>query len=271
MKDLQSHVRSVDDLQKLCYDMGDVVLNLFDDDIERMFSYKGDDHQGVACVVLSYKGKYIWLYECFGSCSGCDDWIDGGTVNCTAILSRIVGNINNNIAKDLQDITFPYETDYIDRGFLYHWVEFANRWGFLESSQKKGSEIKKLRELEYNTEQDRIQEEAARNMRLAEEQERKRKLAFGKELMKDLEDSIAFFDNKVRGSWFIERRPAKIRLLGYCVKELNQSVYYSSNTDIDYKKYLDLRGKAIAILISYGEVRLINEINSFPLTAKASV
>lgn len=251
IKDLLKHVRSNHELSNICDDMGDVILNLFDDEVKTLFSYKeDDDYQGSACVVYEYMNKYIWLYESFGSCSGCDGWAQGDDYSHEDTLNVLFNTISDNIVDHLYEISFPYESDYMNCDFMAEWAEFAAKHGFLEKSKCIGEKKKKQREEDYAR---KLLESENKKLLIEKERHKKDledKISYGKEVMNHLKETIEFFDTKLRSSWFDEMKSAKLRLLRFCVNELDnpENPYFTEVSEIKYDTYLELRQQAIELL-----------------------
>lgn len=74
MELLQSHVKPLGEIGG--YDAGEAVLEMFDDRVVKVFEWREDNYQGRVFVVYELGGMYFYAYAHFGSCSGCDDWID---------------------------------------------------------------------------------------------------------------------------------------------------------------------------------------------------
>ena len=251
---LLTHLRSNQELSGTCHDMGDVILNLFDEDVKMIFSYKDNDFQGSACAVYEYMDKYIWFFESFGSCCGCDEWAQCDDYSHEDTLNRLVKTVSDNIVDHLYEISFPYESDYMDSNFMAQWVEFASKQGFLEISKSIGERKKKQREEEYalkqsESEKKRLVMESAKLKKAIEDQ-----LSYGKELMNDLEDTIAFLNKEMSSSWFDEKLSAKLRLLVHCINELDNPLYFTESSGLKYDIYQGMRQQAIDKLQLYGFV-----------------
>lgn len=48
-------------------------------------------------MVYKFRDKYFYLDECYGSCSGCDDWDSNSLASHTNIVDGFKEDIENNL------------------------------------------------------------------------------------------------------------------------------------------------------------------------------
>jgi hypothetical protein len=146
MYEIRSHLKVLQNIEDY-YDMGDVVVDLFDNEVECIYKFK-EDHVAVA-VYRFPDGCYSWIDRAFGSCSGCDEWIDSYDVRWNESLERIVKDLELNMVDEIYKITFLLETGmrYYHRELKNGWIELLNSYG--EGYYEKCLELAKERDLEY--------------------------------------------------------------------------------------------------------------------------
>jgi hypothetical protein len=109
-----------------CDDSGDVVTSYFNDEVECVFKWKAEDYQGLAFAIYKFKGKLFFLHGYFGSCDVCDDYM--------AEREIYVEKVRNYLKQctffdHLYEVTFPFESQYMDRGLLTEWKKFLDECG----------------------------------------------------------------------------------------------------------------------------------------------
>lgn len=97
-----------------------------------------------------------------------------------------------------------------------------------------------------------------------DELEHKQILKTGKEMMDNLEDTLRFFATCSNYTQYV-KLPMKLKIIAHYVKSLHKPIYFKGSGSIDYDEYLILRKKTIQILKTYGRIKDIQGICSFPI------
>lgn len=95
-------------------------------------------------------------------------------------------------------------------------------------------------------------------------QEHEQILITGKEMMENLKDTLHFFATCTNYTQYV-KLPMKLKIISHYVKSLHKPIYFKGANSIDYDEYLILRKKTIHILKTYGRIKDIHDICSFPI------
>ena len=77
--------------------MSDVPTRMFAPDLcggpQRIADFEEEEYQGRAYALYYYDGRWFTVHTNFGSCSGCDDWMDQSDEVHMAILNGLVDEV----------------------------------------------------------------------------------------------------------------------------------------------------------------------------------
>jgi hypothetical protein len=219
LDEIYAQFRSYDEIHEQDYGVGDILISLFkdDSDVETIYSYKDDDYSGEAFVVYKYKEKYFYLQEYFGSCDGCDNWMNSRT------LDSFKQGIENSICDHIHEITYPFEDEYCNPQIYCDWTrilrdrseECYQRCFALAEARKKQKEVEReMKKTEY---------EKQKEQHLIERQRKEKEDAFRKRLQEDqefitdMEDTISYLQqkNSDNNPYYGSVLPNKLRMHKY--------------------------------------------------------
>ena len=215
--ELRQHLLRIKDIEKTCFNACDVLYEMFDEHVKILESYNEDTYHGSSYVIYEYKQHYFYVSESFGSCPGCDEWIENNSENHVAYIDRIVSNII--LYKNLWEIPFDiyyshptWRKNVFDLMESHHCLDLFNKNQeklVLEREQEtNGREEMKSREIE------KIQHKA-KEIKEAEER-------------RDIEESIIqlidYFNNNshVTDPFFNEKSSGKYRLLKFFTDSITE-------------------------------------------------
>lgn len=131
LKDLYQQIKPIETLHNECEDSSDVVLKMFTDKVETIYSYREEDYAGEVYVVYKYKGKYFDIIEEFGSCDHSDGWIamERDCDKRERLLASLKDVIAKNVVDHLNEITYPLSTPYINPKIKTGWLNVLDKYG----------------------------------------------------------------------------------------------------------------------------------------------
>lgn len=225
LEELFTHLIPLQVLHDECYDIGDVVVKLFDDQVETVYFYKEDDYQGTACAVYKYKDKYCYVQESFGSCNGCDPWIDALIDEQQWMVGRMKEQVKDTLADHIYEVTYPFQNEYMDVRLKDGWrAVLETHPGAYEKCVDLANK-RVLEELQVTQEIFEAQKKAAKEK---EEQKRVQMLVKineeREEAILTMKETIEYIRNGRSDEFYSSKISAKRRLLKYCLDKLPDSV-----------------------------------------------
>lgn len=228
LNELFSHMFTAEELHKEHFndDMGSIIEHLFKPDtgVEVLLSYKEDCLCGKALVVYTYKDKYFHLEECFGSCSGCDDWDSNTLDEHTIIVNNLKKDIADNLVDNIFEVTRPlhdYQPDYVrqewatilkSRGDDVYAKCIVIKWE-QEQEYKKKQEVDRVYYEEENAKiADRIEKEKAEQQALRRKND--------EDVLLDVRDTIEWLEHNTKDTdpFYHSKLSFKIKLLQFHLK-----------------------------------------------------
>jgi hypothetical protein len=214
---LRKHVRSVRDIDDDCRGMIDVPTSLFNEHVQCLASFCEEDYQGTSHALYTFADKYFIIEETFGSCSGCDGWMDASSEDHQKIIDGIVDDIAP--CDNIWEI--PVDLDYTHPTWRNAILEVMEKYGCLEKFHAFQEHLEQKHETKQN-EWLKEQEDKKRLESERQEADRKRKMC---EETKDCEESlldlVKYFEKDAQNDPFFEdKKHAKLRQLKYFCDKL---------------------------------------------------
>ena len=216
-KELRKHLLRIKDIEKTCYNAGEVILNMFDKHVKILESFIEEDYQGSSYAIYEYKHHYFYLSESFGSCSGCDEWIDRSVKCHMSYINRIVSNIF--LYKNLWEI--PLDISYA------HPTWRTNVFDLMESHHCLDLFNKNQEKLVLEREQETHVREEMKSREIEKTQQEAKEIKEAEE-RRDIEETIIqlvdYFNNNSRltDPFFNEKSSGKYRLLRFCTDSITE-------------------------------------------------
>jgi hypothetical protein len=228
--DLLSKVReNLDD----CYDCGDAILSFFTPAVKCVFEWKEDNYSGSAFTVYFYKGKYFYLYDTFGSCDYCDEYMGNHYVYVEDIKDDI--RHRTEFVDSIHEITFPYESDYRHPDLIHGWTTTLKDLGGDELYQRcydLARERCAAFEKEHMRSKEKEQQEKAEKERAEKERIEAAVAAANAQSEQDARDLIAWFNKSNDDPFYEQKLASKHRQLQYYIRKIDDPVLSQQLTEI---------------------------------------
>jgi len=118
LETLKSHVKPLTSID--AYDEGEAILCMFDEHVHKVFEWREDNYQGSVFVVYKLDDMFIYGHGSFGSCSGCDSWIDATPQQKQTVLEDLLNGFQS--VHQISDIAFG---KYIHSELRQAWYDFV--------------------------------------------------------------------------------------------------------------------------------------------------
>lgn len=214
---LSKHVRSVEDIDGECRGMIDVPTSIFDEHVKCLASYSEDDYQGISHALYTFADKYFIVEECFGSCGGCDGWMDASQEYHQEIVDGIVNNIVpcDNLWEISVNLNYVHPTW---RNTILNLMKNNNCLDKFHAFQEHLEQERETKQNQWLKEQ----EDKKRSELERQEADRKHKMS---EEIKECEESllnlVTYFEKHAKTDpFFEEKKHAKLRQLKYFCNKL---------------------------------------------------
>jgi hypothetical protein len=233
---LRQHVRPIGDIEEDCDRMDEVPRSIFDEHVECLESFCEEDYRGSSYALYEFAGKYFVLEECFGSCSGCDGWMDASTDDHENTIHRIIDNIQP--CEHLWEI--PVILQYVHPTWRWKILSVMEHHGCLDAFHKHQIQLEEER-VEQEQEADRKRAAAEQQKRRAErERQEHKRQEEDEECKTSLAELVTYFEEHAeRDPFFESKRAAKMRQLRYFCDKLPE------DAEIEYQ---DLKKRGLGIL-----------------------
>ena len=210
---LHIHTLPIEQIEEKSYNIGDVPFNMFDDNIIVVASFNTNDYRGSSYCIYEFDNYYFYISVCYGSCSGCDEWIDNSSEKHESCIQRILSNLNpvrNLWEIDLDDFQYSYPTW---REIVSDLMTKHNCLDKFKRHQEKILECQHAKEIEDEQKREtekEIEDEQKREIEKQKNAEKKR------EIEESIVDLVDYFKTKsCKDPYFIEKATAKRRQLKY--------------------------------------------------------
>ena len=219
---LRCHLSSLQYIEESSYNQGNVIFYLFDEDVKVIESFNEEDCQGSCYIIYEFENMYFYLKESYGSCSGCDEWIDNTSEAHELTIERILNNIT--AVHNLWELPI-YDGD------LYGYAHFSWRTKVTDLMMKHGC-LEKFNEHQerlqkiYKEEREQLQKEYEKKKAIEAEEKRKKdedqKADRKGDIEKSIVDLVEYFNHKDTDPFFREKSSAKYRHLKYFVNAITE-------------------------------------------------
>lgn len=230
---LRTHLRHPDDMD--ADNDGEAFLGMFDDGVRQVFTWDEDDYQGSVMAVYEFEDSYFYGHARYGSCSGCDAWIDASLRSQRKLLDKHFRRLVE------VDSLWKVRLDtFAHPDLRKQWTSFVQSEGCLAEylqHQKASDEAEERERLQRLEEERRLKAEAEAEAEAARlEWERREGLSGVQEL-------LAYFASGPASDphWY-DKQTSMIRFLRYTIRRL-----HDSKTAIDERLTAALRVHNISI------------------------
>lgn len=240
---LRQHVRPVEDIEEDCYGMGEVPRSIFDEHVKCLESFCEEDYQGSSYALYEFAGRYFVIEENFGSCSGCDGWIDASTDDHEKTIHGILDNIHP--CDNLWEI--PVNLQYVHPTWRWKIIDMMEHRGCVDEFHKhqvqmeaeKVEQEQEERRRAASEQQERL-EECKRQEECKRREEECKRREEDEECKISLAELVSYFEEHAERDPFFESKIfAKMRQLRYFCDKLPK------DADITYQ---DLKKRGLDIL-----------------------
>lgn len=225
---LYKHLTSIELMN--AYHSGEALKYMFDNDIEKVFEWDENDYQGVVMMIWKFENKYIYGNTSYGSCSGCDSWIDADIDLQKSQLKGLFDDLT--IVDNIWEIDIG---DYPHSEMLKDLIILMDTKGYKEQFLKFQLKCKHKREIDELFRENLRREKKEKELLLKKQQDELKYQEEENEKLNNLKELLVFLNKgHLLDDFFYEKLPAKIRLL-------ESSMYLLS--DIMKKKFIIVLNK----------------------------